>query len=55
MSIDLAPDYFDPHDVLCGEQRVKVRFNQAVPWNALLGCEEPPTSQVSGLAGGKVR
>lgn len=41
-----APDYYDPHDILCGEQRVKVRFNQTVPWSPLLYCDEPPGSMV---------
>lgn len=29
---DTMARYFDPHDIMCEEQRVKVRFLQDVPW-----------------------
>ncbi len=39
-------DYYDIHDIQCGEQRVRVRFDQSVPWSPLLYCEEPTNSTV---------
>lgn len=33
-------DYFDPHDILCEEQRVKIRFSHDVPWGGMRSLPE---------------
>lgn len=44
--------YFDPHDIMCEEQRVKVRFLQDVPWlgSLSLAGEDPSGPSPTGSA-----
>jgi GINS complex subunit 3 len=42
----MAPEYFDPHDIVCGEQRIRVRFTRNVPWSPTLTSEQPISGQV---------
>lgn len=42
----MAPEYFDPHDIVCGEQRIRVRFSRNVPWSPVLTSEQPISGRV---------
>lgn len=44
--MDLAPRYFDPVDILSGEQRVRVRLSKTVPWSPILTPDHPISGQV---------
>lgn len=50
----MGGDYFDLHDILCEEQRVKVRFLQDTPWTHLLTLSDETTVADTHIAKGTV-